>query len=750
MDTQNINSNLTPKPQLFRLSRKTERLLALVVIVFYVALAIGFSLGPIFEGPDEIDHYKFIRYVVQNKSLPNPFVEPGAQYHQAPLYYMLGAPFSLLSNDDDFSRIDGNQNPYYVVDRRQNPRRGEPYSLPGSDNKNLFIHTRAEAFPYNQSGVARSVHILRLLSVALGTGTVIISYAIFGLLWPTRSDRRLVALGFVAFMPQFVYISSIINNDNLLIFLATVSLYLVLRQSTDGPSWRGALLLGIVLGAALLTKANAAFLVFPIGLATLLDRRTWRYAPLTLAIMLLVAGWWYVRNMTLYGDLTGARALFEAAQPEEAIRGGAFAPAVGLANLPYAYQTLWARFGPNLVTVGEPVYIFFDVFSILVLAGLAVRLLRPLVNRTLISSDTDSKRKFAIVSVFALSWLLFLLYYVSIAHNGSQGRYLLAGIAGWAVLVAVALDSWTPRRWRMPLALGSVTIMATIALVTLLVYFLPSYQVRPAPAVIKNPLSLRYDNVAELIGIEPATTHVRPGDTVEISLYWRAEQPSATNLQSYLHSLDSELVRRDSLPGTGNLLSTDWQPAHTWTETYIVTIPSDAQTQVSYALIAGLYNPKIAEVVESTDENGKVVIPTVGLIVVHGEVQPFEPEYSFGDIVGMAEPDITVNGEQLQVCLRWVSLSTTEIDYHVFVHLLDIGGQVITQGDFALGAGVYPTSVWLPGESLDDCTSLNKSQLPDGSWQVAIGIYELANGQRLPVINDAGQPLQNNAVLFSP
>ena len=82
MGTQSTDSNLTDKPPLIRISRKAERLLVLLAIVLYVALALGFSLGPIFEGPDEIDHYKFMRYVVQNKSLPNPFVEPGAQFHQ--------------------------------------------------------------------------------------------------------------------------------------------------------------------------------------------------------------------------------------------------------------------------------------------------------------------------------------------------------------------------------------------------------------------------------------------------------------------------------------------------------------------------------------------------------------------------------------------------------------------------------------------------------------------------------------------
>jgi hypothetical protein len=70
-------------------------------------------------------------------------------------------------------------------------------------------------------------------------------------------------------------------------------------------------MLGLALGAALLAKINALFLAIPAGAALLIDRRAWRFLPIIAAVTLAVAGWWFARNVVLYGDLTGTRALYE-------------------------------------------------------------------------------------------------------------------------------------------------------------------------------------------------------------------------------------------------------------------------------------------------------------------------------------------------------------------------------------------------------------------------------------------------------
>src|SRR5262249_7807853 len=220
------------------------------------------SLGPIFEGPDEIEHYRFIHTLVTTGGLPDARTVYRGEYHQAPLYYVLAAPLGWLFRDDpDFAQIDGRFNPYY----------GANIAFPGNDNKNLYLDVNAEAFPYNMNSTARAVHVIRLLSIALGVGTILASYAIFRLLWPDKPEFRLLALGFVAYWPQFVYMSSVINNDNLVFLLATLALWAILKGLRDGPTRRHSVLLGLIMGGALLAKVGAAILVIPVGLAFLMD-----------------------------------------------------------------------------------------------------------------------------------------------------------------------------------------------------------------------------------------------------------------------------------------------------------------------------------------------------------------------------------------------------------------------------------------------------------------------------------------------
>lgn len=717
---------------------RIERLIAVILIVAFALLSIGYSLGPIFEGPDEFDHYQYVRTVADSRALPNALEQTGRQYHQSPLYYVLVSPVAALVPDPDFEQFQD----------RFNPFRGYLFNITGNDNKNVFLHSRSEQFPYTGNSTAPAVHLIRLISVVFGVGTMLAGYAVFRLLWPDRPDRRLLALAMIALWPQFAYMSGVVTNDSLLFLLTTISLWLLLRQLRDGPSWRGAVVLGMVLGAALLTKISAIFLALPVGLAFALDRRAWRLALPVLGIVVLMSGWWFVRNTQLYGDPTGARALFDLTQPGEAVGSGELVPEAAMAHLPFAYQTFWARFGDGRVPVGDPLYIAFAMITVVGLSGVVVWLLRRARQwRTL---DALAVRQALVIAVFVLAWLILLVYYASRAVNGAQGRYLLSGVAGWGVVWSIGLGAWVPGRARRLSVLAISGLMGIIAAASLFGYFLPTYRPTAAPAQVEHSLSLRYGDAAELIGIEPELTHARPGQMIRIRLIWRAIRPAEVSLQTYLHTQGSEVVRRDSFPATGNLLSTDWLPGQTWTEEYLIVIPDNAEEQAAYPLVAGLYDPKTGAALPTVDAGGSEVTPTVGRVAISGPSQSFTLAYRFGEIIGLAEPRIVREGNNIEVCLKWLSMAPAPVDYQVFVHLLDAGGEQITQADLQPKNGLYPTSVWLPGEAIDDCVTLDAPGLPQSGWQIAVGLYELATNQRLSVVDAAGQVVPNDRVILTP
>jgi hypothetical protein len=314
------------------------------------------------------------------------------------------------------------------------------------------------------------------------------------------------------------------------------------------------------------------------------------------------------------------------------------------------------------------------------------------------------------------------------------------------VLVAWGLDQWTPRRVRMPAALGGIAVLGGIATICLFGYFLPTYRVSSVPEHIDRALDIQYGEEAQLIGMAPTQIRARPGTMIQVTLYWRALRPTPTSLQTYLHSVDTAVVRRDSLPGTGNLLSTDWQPGQTWAEHYLVSIPASAPVQIVDSLIAGLYDPQSGQVIPATDGQGQDIQPIIGRIAINGPSQRFTPAYRFGNVIGLAEPQITRQGDQMEVCLRWLSLKHTTTDYHVFVHVLGEDGTQFAQLDFQPRDGAYPTGAWSPGETMDDCVTLAVPDLPDSGWQVNLGLYNLDGGQRLPVQDQDGHSLPNDSI----
>ncbi len=91
-------------------------------------------------------------------------------------------------------------------------------------------------------------------------------------------------------------------------------------------------------------------------------------------------------------------------------------------------------------------------------------------------------------------------------------------------------------------------------------------------------------------------------------------------------------------------------------------------------------------------------------------------------------------GDIVRLALYWEALAPLEKDYTVFVHLLDAAGSPRTQQDGPPGGGYRPTTSWAVGEEIADHRGLLLPEdIPAGTYQLAIGLYDGATGERLPV-----------------
>ena len=202
-----------------------------IVVIGYVCLALTYSVvNPLFESPDEFLHYEFVRYLVDRHELPVQTLGKLSEFHQPPLYYALTALTIGGIQVEPFVPID---NPFWGYDT---------YRF-GVDNKVRYIHSAAEAYPYQ--GTALAAHVARGLSIALGALSVLVCYVILCDVFQ-RSLWALGALAFVAFNPQFLFISSSISNDNLITLLGLLIIWLSIRSARFGLTRRRILVIACV------------------------------------------------------------------------------------------------------------------------------------------------------------------------------------------------------------------------------------------------------------------------------------------------------------------------------------------------------------------------------------------------------------------------------------------------------------------------------------------------------------------------
>ncbi len=161
-----------------------------------------------------------------------------------------------------------------------------------------------------------------LQAIPLVAGATGIATALLAAAWILREDARawpraVVALGLLLFLPANIYMSAMVSEEMLAALLTSVVLVLGMQgaqQLTRGAheaTQRGvriALLAGLFAGLALLTKLSAVLVIGAVGLTWLIAgvrharvSEAVRAAALFAGVAALTGGWFYARNLLVYG-----------------------------------------------------------------------------------------------------------------------------------------------------------------------------------------------------------------------------------------------------------------------------------------------------------------------------------------------------------------------------------------------------------------------------------------------------------------
>jgi len=742
-----------------------------LILLLFVTLGLTYSVvNPLHEATDELRHYRFVRYLATYHTLP--VQGEGAcrfQSHHPPLFYALGALAT--------GWIETGRDVCYTPP--ENPFWAYRYADVGVDNKNMYLHDPGEAFPW--TGEALAAHIIRALNVLIGAGALWLTWAAGRTIWP---DRRALAVGgaaFVAFNPMFLYMSGAINNDVIAAFSGAAVLLTCLRllRDPDGLRWQWGLILGAVYGLALMSKFNMAAVALLIALAATWvawRRDQWRQwlvvGFVTLFVAALIAGWWFVRNQLLYGEPTGLRTLTDlwgARDPAESLP-------VALSELPYAWTTLWGRFGFGQIPLPEP---FYDAMRWVVRFGVLGLFLPLLTGRRETSGRPAPFGLIAFLSLNALLAFAVLFNYMLVSPAGAMGRFFFPGLPALSLLIFYGLSRWAAllrpvgrwlhvsvrSSWSPAGALAIVVNggMLLFALVALSGYLGPAYARPPAfeaGTPVPNEVNARFDEIATLRGYRLSARTLRPGEPLEVDLYWEVHGRPPGNFLLFLHLIDEAgtmVAQRDTHPGTGNFPTRQWQPGDRFVDTVRIYVPETAYTPVTATLSVGLYATSYRLGISGPDGEGlgdSLELATLNLRP-HTALYPDAGRYpnpldqNFEDDVRLIgyeyDRRVMVPGDKLDVTLYWEALSSDLPEYVAQVRLLAEAGRIVGTANARLQA---PTASWTDGDVVVDRQSLPLgADLPPATYSVEVTLLNAATGERQNIIAEDGHWIDDHLLL---
>jgi hypothetical protein len=697
----------------------------MATLALYLVLALIYNLAtPIFEASDEYRHYLVIRYLQQKHELPvlQPSDDPFAPWQEAgqpPLYYLAGALLTSWVDTGDLAQI---------IDFNPHAEAGIPSASP--DNKNLFVHSPAEDFPYH--GVSLAAHLVRLLSVLLGAGAILMTYALARVVAPGAPLAGVLAAALVAFNPQFLFVAASVDNDILVDFVSTAALLVMAHILVSGVTARRLWLLSGLLGAAALSKLSGLGLpplaAIAVGAQTLktAGRRKVLERLAALAVgPLAIAGWWYVRNWLVYGEPTGLRAwgeLITVRSPDalQLVR-----------EIPGLFMSYWAVFGAFDIRVAGWVYLFYLAVTVAGLAGL-----------WLARQRLPPARLLALLAGWFAIELAALARWTTIA-SASSGRLLFTAIAPAAILLALGLLKPLRPAWRIPATAGLASTLVVLAAWLPFRYIFPAYE---RPVITGSPAgqpshtaAITYGGKLALLGYDLSRPSARPGEDVELRLYWQVADDVDRNYSVTVQLLTADGVagQYDSFPGQGRIATRHLRRGEYFRDTYRVRVSPEARPPKIARLKVGLYEDSLAKVPAVDAAGAELAEPVIGELEIAGDSPPGgEPLATLGGelelLGGSPDRQAVAPGEVFEVRLRWRAGRRMSQPYTIFVHLADAAGRPVAQHDAPPREGAFPTTWWAAGEVVEDTVRLAvPAQTPAGEYQLLVGAYEQPSLRRL-------------------
>jgi hypothetical protein len=378
----------------------------LVVALFAVGLTLRLVLlgvTPPFAAPDEVAHFRYLRYIATHHALPIQHARmgqtPDYEDYQPPLYYVISAPVYA-----SMQRLTGDE--------------------------------------------AETLRALRYTSLLWWVATFACATALIRRLRLEGTLTGTVAIGLVALLPTYIALSTDVTNDGLAVALSTAALMVAANPVTR----RAALTLGLLTGLALLAKLTALALVPTVVVWLSLRRIPARRLLIAGVTAAAVVAPFLVRNLLTYGDLTAEKV----ANIPYQWPGIATAIRASTINI---IPTFWSTYGP-----GNGVSPFSSMETTLTIALCAAAAWAAL-SRRRIWRPVMSTPRGALLCASAAGAMAAIALTVrfGLLYDQPQGRYLFPLLVPLGLVAGAALEGLglsRARRYVVPLCALALVVYA--------------------------------------------------------------------------------------------------------------------------------------------------------------------------------------------------------------------------------------------------------------------------------------------------
>jgi 4-amino-4-deoxy-L-arabinose transferase-like glycosyltransferase len=452
---------------------------------------------PLWEGFDEWAHFAVIQHVAEHGSLPSraDLISPAVQrsLSLAPLSQAAAGGIPDRMTHDSFWRLPPKQRIQFqeaLLALSSSSRTPAPIEAIANQYEAqqlplyyllltpLFLATRGLS-------LVAQVLCLRMASVLIASLIVPLVFAVCRNVLPDVRFALLVAL-LTASLPGLFIDTCRVANDGLAVVAASAVILYAIKASRPAAGLRVWVILGLLMGAALLTKAYLLVFVALLPLAAVLriarepsKRRIASGCAMAIVTCLVIGAWWYVRAWWITGTVSGEQldaqtARLPLAQKLSSVLAIDWRKVFDDAVRSHIWVGAW-----SFLVVHAWMYRVFELVGLIAIVGLFAFFLRLRLDA---SRAANPSVRAADVALLLAAWVLICLVvayhsfvvFLTQSSSTAQGWYLYPGLASELTLIAVGFLGLVGERWS-PRCLALLCLLALALDVYTLHYLLAPY-----------------------------------------------------------------------------------------------------------------------------------------------------------------------------------------------------------------------------------------------------------------------------------